>query len=386
MRAASVGGVMVALCWLSSAAWASEPALQLHGFASQALIWTSDNRFYGDSPDVSLDFTELGLNGSWRADPRLLLAAQVLVRRAGEMSDATPWLDYALADATLVSTPAYRLGVRMGRIKNPVGLYNETRDVPFTRPGIFLPQVVYFDRVRNMMLASDGLMVYGERYTDLGTFSATLGAGLPLLDANVEWNYLLDDHDGELEPEHPVPLLSLWYADPAERLRLGLSGAAMHSRFDSGSEAAIDAGNLDIRYWLASAQYNAANWTLAGEYAHILIDWRHFRPEADRHHAIQTGWYLQAAYRLSPAIELMLRYEEGDADRRLGDLHLHCPASDHSRIWVVGTRWDLGRRLMLRLEYQRHHGGFTLSYRENPPGDGVVEDWDLFAAQISLRF
>ncbi|MCF1183008.1 hypothetical protein L0E83_06080 [Marichromatium gracile] len=380
--------MVLALYCLPSLAWATEPALQLHGFASQALVWTSDNRFFGDSPDVSLDFTELGLNGSWRADPRLLLAAQVMIRRAGEMSDATPWLDYALADATLVSAPTHRIGLRMGRIKNPIGLYNETRDVPFTRPGIFLPQVVYFDRVRNMMLASDGLMVYGERYTDLGTFSATLGAGLPLLDANVEWNYLLDDHDGELEPEHPVPLLSLWYADPAERLRLGLSGALMQSRFDRGSHAEIGPGVLGMRYWLGSIQYNAANWTLAAEYAHILIDWRDFLASGGGrdHHALQTGWYLQATYRLSSALELMLRYEEGDADRHLGDSQFRCPSSDHSRIWAAGLRWDLGSRWMLRLEYQRHHGGLILSSRENSPDESVIEDWDLFAAQLSLRF
>ena len=151
--------------------------LQIHGFASQGVVHTSDNHWFGDSTNTSFDLTELGLNGSFQLNPKVLFSAQVLSRRAGEMYDGEPSLDYALGDFTFVSAPDRRLGVRVGRIKNPLGLYNETRDVPFTRPTIFLPQVVYYDNLRNLILSSDGLMLYGESFQPWGNLSLTFGGG-----------------------------------------------------------------------------------------------------------------------------------------------------------------------------------------------------------------
>jgi hypothetical protein len=40
---------------------------------------------------------------------------------------------------------------------------------------------------------------------------------------------------------------------------------------------------------------------------------------------------------------------------------------------------------MLRADYQRHQGTYSLTPRENAPGD-LVPDWDLFAVQIAVRF
>jgi hypothetical protein len=52
--------------------------LQLHGFASQAVVQTSDNRWFGDSDGTSFDFTEIGLNASLRVNPKVLFASQIL--------------------------------------------------------------------------------------------------------------------------------------------------------------------------------------------------------------------------------------------------------------------------------------------------------------------
>jgi hypothetical protein len=41
---------------------------------------------------------------------------------------------------------------------------------------------------------------------------------------------------------------------------------------------------------------------------------------------------------------------------------------------------------MFRLEYQRQQGTYSLSFRENPDPSQLVEDWDAFAASISVRF
>ncbi|MFD2989988.1 hypothetical protein [Sphingopyxis terrae] len=90
----------------------------------------------------------------------------MLSRRAGgDTSDAAPTLDYGVVDYQMLASPARTLGVQVGRFKNPFGLYNQTRDVAFTRPSILLPQSIYFDRTRALGLAADGISLYAEEHT-----------------------------------------------------------------------------------------------------------------------------------------------------------------------------------------------------------------------------
>ncbi len=108
------------------------------------------------------------------------MAAQLLSRRAGgDTSDAEPTLDYGVIDYQMVSNQSRTLGLQLGRFKNPFGLYNQTRDVAFTRPSILLPQSIYFDRTRALGLAADGVNVYWEEHTAAGTLRFRSGLGRP---------------------------------------------------------------------------------------------------------------------------------------------------------------------------------------------------------------
>ncbi|EIC23170.1 TonB-dependent receptor [Thiorhodovibrio frisius] len=370
--------------------------LQIHGFASQGAVQSSANRYYGDSPETSFDFTELGINASFRVNPRLMLAAQVLSRRAGDMSDGSPEIDFALADINLVSNARYRAGMRVGRIKNRLGLYNETRDVPFTHPGIFLPQVVYFDKVRNLVLSTDGILLYGDLHQPFGTFSATLSTGNPVIDENVEAAYMSGDFDGTLESENHSWLASLWFDSATEALKLGLSGATASAKYhpNSSDPFSLQPGTIDIIYWIASAQYNAERWSLTAEYMGEPMQWRDFGPWRPDRDATAEGYYAQGTYRFLPRWQLMARYEEGFANRddRDGsqlerDTFGMAPANTaYSRILSLGVRWDINRQWMLRAEYSRHIGNFILSEIENPDFSQFEKHWNVFAIQAAFRF
>lgn len=370
--------------------------LQVHGFASQAAVQSTENRWFGDSPATSFDFTEIGLNASLRLTPDLLLAGQVLSRRAGATDDGTPALDYGLLDFSLIARPTQRLGVRLGRIKNPLGLYNETRDVPFTRPGIFLPQVVYQDRVRNLILSTDGVMLYGERAEVPGTLSLTLGYGRAVIDQNVEWSFLNFDFPGTLEVAANTRLASLWYTGNNERLRLGLSAAQLGFGFRPNRAAALtlDAGDIDVTLWIASAQYNAERWTLSAEYARQHLEWRGFGPMLGDFAVSPEGFYVQSAYRLRPQLEWMLRAENGVADRddRSGARFARAsggtapPQFGFTRALTTGLRWDITPRWMLRAEYSYNDGTYVLSQRENPDLLGQERYWNLFSLLLAVRF
>ncbi len=120
---------------------------------------------------------------------------QLLSRQAGESSKGGIRIDYGFLDYTAITSEAKEFGVRLGRIKNPFGFYNDTRDVPFTRPSILLPQSIYFDRARNLAMASDGVQFYGESRNDWGDITGQFGVVFPQVeDKNTEAAIFLKNH------------------------------------------------------------------------------------------------------------------------------------------------------------------------------------------------
>ena len=157
--------------------------VQAHGFFSQSLSHTSDNNFGGQSDDsVAADMREIGGNLSWRPSPDWLLSGQVVARWAGESDTGDLRLDYGFVDRTLLSNVDTSVGLRLGKIKNPYGFYNTTRDVARTRPGIIMPQSIYLDRVRNFFLAAPGIGFYGNHEGKDGSLSWQISALQPEVD------------------------------------------------------------------------------------------------------------------------------------------------------------------------------------------------------------
>ncbi len=370
--------------------------IAVHGFAAQSIIKTSANRWFGNSPQTSFDFSEIGVNASWPAHRRLLLSGQVLSRRAGEMDDGKPELDYALLDWDWHASVDGQVGLRLGRIKIPLGLYNETRDVPFTRTSIFLPQVIYFDRIRDSFLSADGVLFHGDVYSPLGNLALQVGAGRIRLDENVEWSYLTRDFPGEFEASGFTPVVALWYASPAERLRIGLSGTKATAKFapDRDATLTLQRGATDIVYGIVSVQLNFVNWSLAAEYARETISWRDYGVFWPDRKAVAEGYFVEGIYRVMQNVQFVTRYEEGfgDRDDRSGQeteatsKGMLLAQRSFSKILTAGLRFDIGRHWMIRADYQYHHGTFILSPREKPEDVDWVEYWHLFAGQVAVRF
>lgn len=368
--------------------------LQWHGFLTQGYIKTSDNSFFGDSENGSFDFTELGLSASYKASDNLLLAGQVLSRKAGEIYDASPSIDFALVDYTLHSSESGKTGVRVGRTKNPLGLYNETRDIAFTRPGFLVPQVIYFDKVRNLVLSSDGIMFYQDIFTDSGNLSFNVGFGRSILDKNVEIAYLFTDRLGELKADGFNWLFSGFFTTADERYKFGLSGVMSSMEYSPGNDDPLLAGNTEIKYWITSFQYNQEKWSISAEYMQEPIRWEQYGPNLPDNEGTAEGYYLQGTFRVKPKFEFMLRYEEGFAnkDDRNGEKASalsggFIPAfNQYSKIMTAGLRWDISPSFMLRTEAQLHEGTFILSSRENQNPADLSKDWSQFSISASYRF
>lgn len=369
--------------------------VEVHGFATQGFVKTSANSFFGDSENGSFEFTELGVNATVEPSSSVRLSGQLLSRRAGEMSSGSPKVDFAIADFTIRSTERGSGGLLIGRIKNPLGLFNETRDVAFTRPGFSVPQVIYFDKIRDVILSSDGAGVRIQQFREKANINVYLATGQPQTNENIEYAYLGNGFDGDFDPDGLSFIARLLMETPDNRLRGSMSVASASLDFNRKGTDRIGDGNVEFLYWIGSLQFSTEDWTFTAEYMREPIDWRGFEGSIfDGMSVDAEGYFLQAAWRVAQDVELMFRYEEGFADRadRSGkDMEeatggLVPSHSRYSKIYTGGVRWDFSPSIMFRVEYQRHNGTFVLSNRENPNPDDLDPDWDLFSLSISYRF
>ncbi|MDE2387631.1 MAG: hypothetical protein KGN35_00870 [Betaproteobacteria bacterium] len=374
--------------------------LQIHGFVTQAYILTSDNNVFGNSEKGgNFGLTEAGLNASVRPLPKLQLSAQVLSRRAGEGSTGTPRLDFAFLDYRLYSHETNQFGVRVGRLKNPFGFYNDTRDVAFTRPGILLPQSIYFDRTRNLGLSGDSVQLYGETaVARLGTISTQFGAWLPIVsDKDTQFSILGARPAGQLNREVSYIGRGIFETND-KRLRLGISGIWLNTSYDPSNKShdPLGPGAFQFTPIYFSAQYNTERWTLTSEYAirHLKYDHNFHSKSLDGINLYGESYYFQGEYRFTPRVEGIVRYDVLYTDRsdRSGNhwaarTGLH--GLEHTRFAkdiTVGMRWNVTPEFMLRAEYHHVNGTGWLSRLDNPSPRDTVKNWDLFAIQASYRF
>src|SRR3569833_779458 len=109
-----------------------------HGFASQGYIKSSNGNQYpvSDSADGSFNFNDFGINFSKQLSPELRVGMQLFAQSRGNLGKDVVTVDWAYGD--------YRyqdwLGVRVGKVKIPLGLYNTSRDNDALRNPILLPR------------------------------------------------------------------------------------------------------------------------------------------------------------------------------------------------------------------------------------------------------
>ncbi len=366
---------------------------RLHGFASLTLVNTTDNNFFGYSDDrVDRNFTEVGMNASWRLTSDVQLAAELLSHRAGGTDDGRVRVDYGLIDWTPLSREEGRAGIRLGRIKTAYGLYNKTRDVPFTRPSIILPQSIYFERTRNLTVSADGAEIYAERYGDAGSLFASFAYGQPQTDTDAAKVALVGLHrPGNLDSSL-APDLQVFYEGSGGMYRLGLTATRLDLRYKPGFGDRLQAGRFKLTPLILSAQFNAENWSLTSEYAFRRTSVSDFGRFFYNGTADGRSYYLQGSYRLAPRWEALLRYDAYYADNHDRDGKRFAAATGipgftrFAKDWTAGLRFDVTPQFMLRAEVHRVDGTGFLAVQDNPDTQALRRYWDNFMLQASFRF
>jgi hypothetical protein len=365
-------------------------SLQFHGFFSQGYNLTSGNNFFGHSTnDGSLEYIELGANASWVPIDHLQLSGQLLFRRAGQTDPGSFGLDYGLLDYNFLSDETDSWGLRLGRVKNPIGFYNETRDVAFTRPSILLPQSIYPERVRSLTLSGDGFIVYGERRTDYGVFSLQSEVGYPQavdreLDAINFGRRVAGKWNGNLS--YVSRLLYEWNGG---ELRGGITYVQANVNYSSNFTSIPPSGKVRIEPWIFSLQYNTERWSLTSE---AVLRHDSFHGLGVPYSFTEEGYYIQGSYRFYQGWEALLRYDVLyiDKDDKNGKKYAALsglPAySRFAKDWTVGLSWEITPQFLLRTEYHWTNGTGWLPPLDNLNPSATSSNWGLFLIMGSYRF
>ena len=141
----------------SSAQSMDDLNLQVHGYATQGYVYSTNNNWdTTNSTDGSAAWSEAVVNLSVQPQPKLRIGIQARYYLLGTYGDKIV-LDWAQADFKVNE----KIGFRVGKVKTPSGLLNETQDIDPAHLWVLLPQSVYPLASRSAQLDHYGGVVYG---------------------------------------------------------------------------------------------------------------------------------------------------------------------------------------------------------------------------------
>jgi len=424
-RLITVAGWLLAL---AGAAWAlGSDDVFIGGFVSQGYLRTDDNDIIDGASAGTAALSEAGLTFSAVLDDRLRVGVQLFARDFGQDSDNTIAVDWAYGD--------YRfrdwLGVRAGKVRLPFGLYNQVRDLDFLRTGVLLPQSVYAEPQRDLLIAFEGVGGYGNVVLggagdlDYEVYAGTLKTPpayrrrlqrdlevaaeqeAPLVAATlaaelgVPVDSVATTVAGVAEPRLTFP----WLAGASAIWNTPLTGLRLGSTFARGeSDAGVEVDYLavvrppgegpftlpvkvvsreenDLEYaWTASVEFARGAWTLASEYQTVKV-----AEQADE------GWYGLVDRSLGDRLAAQAVYSvyHENKDDHGGEAYVAQGLPGYfawQKDLALAVRFDLHPRWLIKIEYHVLDGAAYLPLTARH-GDGLPErHWQMFLARTTFHF
>ncbi len=364
--------------------------VDIHGFISQGGLKSDDHEYNAaDTNDGTFEFNEFGINFSTDLNDELRLGMQLLARDLGEIGNDKVEIDWAYADYR------YRnwLGLRVGKVKKPIGLYNASRDVDAARTAIFLPQCIYPDAQREAVLASKGVAIYGTLpgHVDYefvhGVFDVPKDAGIA---------YLLRSYGTITDTKVDNSAAgALTWNTPLDGLRTGISGTEYNVLLNMLSPL-LGAYTLELggEYYILSLEYTYNDFMICGEYQGSKLTTHRIIPAIGLDTDTRTDvekYYVMSSYRFTDWFELGMYYAVyyPDKDDKDGD-NLPADGDFKEEAWLkdfaLSLRFDINFHWILKLEGHKMDGLADVDYSDSDDPADPDPDWYMFAAKLSYSF
>lgn len=382
-------GPVASLCAALPLACAAEDVAtrwraEAHGFVSFGWLQTWENAWLGDTLGGTSQFHEAAVNVIARPIDRLRVGAQLFSRDLVRYDNNRVELDWAYADYGFADAVA----VAVGRIKMPIGLYNESLDVDAARTPAFLPISVYALRSRDLFLSVDGAKVHGRvGLGDAGAGEYALYGGWKRISTDsgtaTYFSELgLGERIVDIEVGHIVGGMAQWDT-PVPGLALRASLARLDDLLVDGDYASFGGSSRSTAdYWfaVASVLFEIESVTLVAEWSRL-----HGRGETVVEPALGStpidddgeGGYLSATWDCLPWMSLYLAGEAayGDAEDRSGP---------HSYRAVAAVALRPLPHWTIKLEAQHVDGTLGITAEDNP--QGIEHQWQMLALKTTVDF
>ena len=368
--------------------------LNWHGFLSQGFSFTNKNNFLGPSENGSFKFNEAALNASWRPLNEVQLSAQVLYKQIGNSKPNGTELDYGVIDWRLVDNFNRGFGLRIGRLKNPYGFFNETRDVASTRPSLLLPESIYVDYLRTLIHSSDSVGLYGHQELEQGTISVSAVYGVPILNEQNVDTLVQAKTSGNMKHERSSAA-RISYEDGSGLWRTAFSYISFEGDFKAGPQEAskfIFDGKLNIQQQLFSVELNWNHWQFISEYQFRNIESLGIRGMDLKSNGV--GYYCQFGYQFGSVLKVYLRQDNVYLNKndKSGKSYSQStggllPARDaFAKDSTIGLIYSPSLNWSFGLEVHRVNGTLWLPNIENPAPQNASQQWNMFLAQVAYQF
>lgn len=380
--------ILMMLSIVSLTSFATE--LQLSGFIGQGFVTADDTQFIVGSDDQAFDITEVAFAVSWKPIEHVRVASALSFRQWGDLYNSTVKLDYLFAEYTH-QFGEQTLGVRGGLFKTEIGFYSSTRDVPFTRPSIMLPQSIYSDYFRDAQLHVEGGDLFGMHQVFDGMLNWQLTFGKIDVTEDLDRNVMGGTYLGKFDSEH-------YYAADVEfqnnSIRLGVTYYDAEVSYSPSMIDGYFSGDIQLINWVFSGQFRYKNFELTGEYltGDRVINGLIFPVEFGELKEPSLGYYLDLRSYLSNEVEVFVRFDKhidnsNDSNGHDYEMSTGSPAYfAYSNDWTFGARWFPSHDWLLAVEYHQVEGASWVTPVISPNSSVQSKHWSMFAMQISYRF
>jgi hypothetical protein len=360
--------IALLLAGAAAPALADDEVLTIHGFGNQDYWRSGTTSFSGSGPHGTWQNDDLGLIFRGTVNDKTHVYAQLQADATDPVQVLWMFVDYQVNDD---------LRIKAGKVKFPLGIYNEYVDT------------------RGLQLSALTPLMYYDAF-DL-TYDAYMGAG-------IDYDYSIGK-SGKLTfqpfigniPTSPAPFTAPAFTGPTNTLEapstdrnlygmrvtwetpidgLRLLGVGYNTKIDAttASGQALGISGNESRYVL-SVDYVTETLDIKSEYSHHRYpDMAGFPVVASR------SWYLQAGYHYG-AWTPYTRY-----DSVVTDTAYSSDPSFYQRDFVIGIDRLIANNLHLRGENHFNHGyAMPVVNGDIAAGTGKV-DWSLLAVQINYMF
>ena len=373
---------------------AADSDINWNGFVAQGVIWAPDSNFINHSGDPSVSLTELGLNARYALASDWHLAGQLVYLNSGNRYPEGARLDYLFLDWSFYNSANWQANLYLGRVKNQHWLYSSTRDVPFTRPSIVLPQSVYFDSFRDIAVGTDGMALQLRNSGDYGDLTFNWSFGTVAISQQQSRQLLGPQIQGNTDMGHDHKA-SLYWQSVNSRFSYGVVLQEATFAYRRADTELLSNAHFTSQRLMLTAQYQSEHWQLSTELQQEVVTTDGFFFPQFSQKQFGQGGYVMLQYYWSSDVRLFstIDYAVLDKDDRDGKKLQEMTAGSipayfgYQHTFSLGTSVDVTPNWRLDAEIHWVKGTGRLAPVIQPDvSHNTSEYWQVLAVQLMYRF